>query len=169
MSLYINAKWLITFISNGIISRLTVPAMTKAVARRVNGYIARPPKGFFMTSRPDDTATTLIKVLSAASFGLGSAEVLVPRRLAVLCGLDDSRYATGIIRGFGLRECASGAALIAGPPKLVWTRVAGDALDLGLLLAALKGRHGRRRRRCTTAAITIAGITALDVYTALQT
>jgi hypothetical protein len=122
-----------------------------------------------MTSRPDDTATTLIKVLSAASFGLGSAEVLVPRRLAVLSGLDDSRYATGIIRGFGLRECASGAALIAGPPKLVWTRVAGDALDLGLLLAALKGRHGRRRRRCATAAVTIAGITALDVYTALRT
>ena len=144
--------------------------MTRAVARRVNGYIARTaPKGSVMTSRSDDTATTLIKVLSAASFGLGSAEVLVPRRLAVLSGLDDSRYATRIIRGFGVRECASGAALIAGPPKLVWTRVAGDALDLGLLLVALKGRHGRRRRRCATAAVTIAGITALDVYTALRT
>jgi hypothetical protein len=108
-------------------------------------------------------------VLGAASFGLGLSEVLGPRRLAVLAGVDDSRHATRVIRAFGFRECASGAALVAGPPKLVWTRVAGDALDLGLLLAALKGRIGRRRRRCATAAVAIAGITALDVYTARRT
>jgi hypothetical protein len=122
-----------------------------------------------MTSRSVDTTTTLIKVLSAASFGLGLSEVLMPRRLAVLAGVDDSRRATRVIRAFGFRECASGAALVAGPPKLVWTRVAGDALDLGLLLVALKGRVGRRRRRCATAAVAIAGITALDVYTARRT
>ena len=122
-----------------------------------------------MTSRPDAATTALIKALSAASFGLGLSEALMPRRLAVLAGVDDSRRATRIIRALGFRECASGAALVAGPPKLVWTRVAGDALDLGLLLAALKGRIGRRRRRCATAAVAIAGITALDVHTARRT
>jgi hypothetical protein len=122
-----------------------------------------------MTSRPDGTTSTLIKVLSAASFALGLSEVLMPTRLTVLAGVDDSRRATRVIRAFGFRECASGAALVAGPPKLVWTRVAGDALDLGLLLMALKGQVGRRRRRCATVTVAIAGITALDVYTARRT
>jgi len=123
-----------------------------------------------MTSRAGDTTTTtLISVLSAASFGLGLSEVLAPRRVAALAGVDDSRRALRVIKAFGVRECGSGAALIVGPPTLVWTRVAGDALDLGLLIAALKGRTGRRRRRCATAAVAIAGITALDVYTARRT
>jgi hypothetical protein len=122
-----------------------------------------------MTSQPDATTATLIKILTAASFGLGLSEIAAPDRLGVLAGIDDLPRAALIIRAFGVRECASGAALAAGPPKLVWTRVAGDALDLTLLLAALKGRIGRRRRRCATAAVAIAGVTALDVYTARRT
>jgi hypothetical protein len=122
-----------------------------------------------MANQQDETTTALIKALSAASLGLGSAELAAPRTLAVLAGLDESRRAAGVIRSFGFRECASGVALIAGPPQLMWTRVAGDALDLGLLLVALKGLRGRRRRRCATAVVTIAGITALDVYTARRT
>jgi hypothetical protein len=59
--------------------------------------------------------------------------------------------------------------LIAGPPQLVWTRVAGDALDLGLLLSALTDRTGRRRQRCAAAAAIIPAITAIDVYAALRT
>jgi hypothetical protein len=143
--------------------------MSEVVTLRVGVSTSHRREREAMTSRSDDTTTTLINVLSAASFGLGLSEVLGPRRLAVLAGVDDSRHATRVIRAFGFRECASGAALVAGPPKLVWTRVAGDALDLGLLLAALKGRIGRRRRRCATAAVAIAGITALDVYTARRT
>ena len=122
-----------------------------------------------MTDRPADITSTLIKILTAASFGLGLSEMAMPRPLATLAGVDDTPRALQVIRIFGIRECGSGVALLAGPPALVWTRVAGDALDLGVLLAALKGRRGRRRRRCATAAAVIAGITALDVYTALRT
>ena len=122
-----------------------------------------------MTNPPDDTTSTLIKTLAAASFGLGLTEITAPRRVAALAGLDEKPLAPRIIRIFGVRECASGAGLIAGPPALVWTRVAGDALDLALLIAGLRDLTGRRRRRCATAAAVIAGITALDVYTARRT
>ena len=122
-----------------------------------------------LTDRPDDTTRTLIKALTAASFLLGLSEMILPKRVAELAGIDDTPRAQQVIRIFGIRECGSGAALIAGPPALVWTRVAGDALDLGLLLAALNNLSGRRRRRCATAAIAIAGITAIDVFTARRT
>lgn len=121
-----------------------------------------------MTDRPD-TTNTLIKVLAAASFGLGLTEIAAPTRVAALAGLDDEPRAARTIRTFGVRECVSGAGLITGPPSLVWTRVAGDALDLGALVAALTHLTGRRRRRCATATAVIAGITALDVYTARRT
>ena len=122
-----------------------------------------------MTIHQDDTPDTLIKVLAAASFGLGLTEIAAPARMAAWAGLADKPSIVRMIRIFGVRECVSGAGLIAGPPSLVWTRVAGDALDLGSLLVALKGLTGRRRRRCATAAAAIAGITAVDVYAARLT
>ncbi len=82
-----------------------------------------------------------------------------------------SRY-TGVphrprgLRAFGLREIASGAGILLRPhkPGWLWSRVAGDAIDLGLLALAGK-RHPGRRVALATAAL--AGVTALDTLAAI--
>jgi uncharacterized membrane protein len=50
----------------------------------------------------------------------------------------------------------------------VWTRVAGDALDLTLLGRSLADRTGWRRQRVAAVMAAVAGITAVDLYTAVR-
>jgi hypothetical protein len=38
------------------------------------------------------------------------------------------------------------AAILLGSPRFVWTRVVGDALDVALLVQALRRRGANRRR-----------------------
>ncbi|MGB6205986.1 hypothetical protein, partial [Mycobacterium sp.] len=117
-----------------------------------------------------DTTATLVKGLGGASLGLGLSEILAPSKVADAAGLDDTDRSRTVIRALGLRECTHAAALLFGSSKLVWTRVAGDILDVSLLGAALaKSNHGRRRRRGTASAVALAGIAAADLYAALRT
>jgi uncharacterized membrane protein len=120
----------------------------------------------------DSSATTtnaLVKGLGVASLGLGLTEVLVPRRVAALAGVDETSRSRPVIRALGLRECGHAAALLLGPNKLVWTRVAGDVLDVGVLLAGVAKRPPGRRGRGTVSALALAGIGAVDLYAALRT
>jgi len=71
------------------------------------------------------------------SIGLGLAELLTPSLVARLCG-GRARH-TGLIRLYGLREIASGLMIFSGgrkPIQGVWSRVAGDAMDLATLAAS---------------------------------
>ncbi len=111
----------------------------------------------------------LVKGLGAASLGLGLAEVLAPRKVAAVAGVPDTDRSRSVIRALGLRECGHAAALFFGPNKLVWTRVAGDVLDVGVLLAGVAQRPRGRRGRGTAAALALAVIGALDLYVALRT
>lgn len=65
-----------------------------------------------------------------------------------------------------MREIAAGVAILASPrpAKGLWARIAGDALDLAALFAALSG--STHRRRVAGALGAVAGVSALDVYTA---
>ena len=111
----------------------------------------------------------LVKGLGAASLGLGLTEVLAPRRVAAVAGVDDTSRSRPVIRALGLRECGHAAALLFGPNKLVWTRVAGDVLDVGVLLAGVAKRGQGQRGRGTVSALALAGIGAVDLYAALRT
>jgi uncharacterized membrane protein len=120
----------------------------------------------------DNTAANtdaLVKGLAAASLGLGLSEVLAPRKVAAVAGVNDTRRSQAVIRALGLRECGHAAALVFGPNKLVWTRVAGDVLDVGVLLAGIAKRERGQRRRGTVSALLLAGIGAVDLYAALRT
>ncbi|HWR50241.1 MAG TPA: SRPBCC family protein [Bryobacteraceae bacterium] len=100
------------------------------------------------------------------SIGLGLAEVAAPQRMARLIGV---RERTALIRGLGFREIASGIGILANrrPAGWVWSRVAGDAMDLSLLGSALKTRErGRGRTAAATAAV--AGVTVLDLLCSQQ-
>ncbi|MCK8643578.1 hypothetical protein [Mycobacterium colombiense] len=79
--------------------------------------------------------------------------------------MDDTGRSRRVIRALGVRECGHGVALLGGPAKLVWTRVAGDVLDMALLIARGPGR----RRQGAISATLLSGIAGLDLYTALRT
>ena len=110
------------------------------------------------------TAAGLGTALGWFSVGLGLAEVLMPRTVAHSAGLDGQ---TRTLRAFGLRELASGAGILLRPhkPGWLWSRVAGDAMDLGLLAFS---RRRSNDNRVVVAAAMVAGITALDVLAALD-
>lgn len=110
----------------------------------------------------------LVKGLGVASLGLGLSEILAPGKIAVLAGIDETARSRTIIRALGMRECGHGAALLAGPDRLVWTRVAGDVLDVAFLAAGVVRRGPGRRRR---GMVTLGALTAIggaDLYAALR-
>jgi uncharacterized membrane protein len=73
-----------------------------------------------------------------------------------------------VARGVGVRELAAAAAILprSRPLPGVWSRVAGDGMDLALLGVALRSAANRRRLAAATAAV--AGIAALDAVGALR-
>jgi len=104
------------------------------------------------------------------SLGLGLAEFLMPTVMARVVGIrnpDDRNRST--VRLMGLREIGHGIAILSNqqPTTAVWSRVAGDALDLALLGGVLADPENDRGRALLGIA-NVAAVTALDVSTAQQ-
>jgi hypothetical protein len=97
------------------------------------------------------------------SLGLGFAELLAPRKVAAWTGLPDQPL---VLRALGLREITSGVGILSTRRRRpwLWSRVAGDAMDLALLGAALKSQESNRAR-VAAAAAAVAGVTAVDAIT----
>ncbi|MEU8267709.1 SRPBCC family protein [Sphaerisporangium sp. NPDC049002] len=112
----------------------------------------------------------LAGTLGWASLGLGAAQLAAPGPITRLGGLDDSPQARGIVRVVGVRELFHAMVLLGGrrPAPWVWTRVAGDAMDLAVLGRAIAVREDWRRRRVTAVMVAVAGLTAVDLYTAMR-
>lgn len=112
----------------------------------------------------------LLKSLGWFSAGLGISEVLMPSAVARVAGVGDGIKQRTVVSAAGARELVHAAGLLTPRtrPAWVWTRVAGDAMDLAALSRALhrQRRRGRGRTVATTAAI--AGVTVVDVYTAAR-
>jgi uncharacterized membrane protein len=102
------------------------------------------------------------------SIGLGLAELLMPYAVARLCG--GSGRHTGLIRLYGIRELAAGVAILTSPKQPVtgmWSRVAGDAIDIATLgLAAVSPRTNKAG--VAFALANVAAVTALDVHCAQE-
>jgi uncharacterized membrane protein len=115
----------------------------------------------------ETNAQRLARGLGWFSIGLGLAEVLAPRGVAKIAGVRGNH--TGLIRLFGLREIASGIGIFMQrrPAEAVWSRVAGDALDLAALGVAFASRDSRKGR-VAFATANVLGVTALDVLCAQQ-
>src|SRR5215212_4421180 len=108
----------------------------------------------------------LARALGWFSIGLGLAEVIAPKGLSKLIGV---RGNPKLVRAFGVREIASGIGILAQrrPVESVWSRVAGDALDLAMLGAAF-AMPKTNRTRLAAATAAVAGVTALDVICGQQ-
>lgn len=97
---------------------------------------------------------------------LGAAELFAPRQLGETIGIQDH---SDTFQLMGLREIASGVGILSSqqPTGWVWSRVAGDAIDLSLLGAALSSERNDRKR-ITAAIAAVAGVTVLDVLCAIN-
>lgn len=116
---------------------------------------------------PSQSAKRLARGLGWFSIGLGLTELLAPRAIAKISGVSNRR--TGLIRLYGLRELASGIAIFSQkkPAEAMWSRVAGDVLDLASLGMACTAPDANRGR-ITFATANVLAVTALDVITAKQ-
>jgi uncharacterized membrane protein len=107
------------------------------------------------------------RALGWFSLGLGTAQLLAPGTVARGIGVGRGGLSRTILRLLGARELMAGVGLLTQrrPTVWLWSRVAGDLMDLGLLGAAL-GRNPRRPERLALAFGAASGITAADLAAA---
>jgi uncharacterized membrane protein len=106
------------------------------------------------------------KALGWFSIGLGLAELIAPKRMAKATGLNKGASMMPLL---GLREIASGIGILANqkPAGWVWSRVAGDAMDLAVLGAGFKSRQSDPTRLAIATAM-VAGVTVADILCGKQ-
>jgi hypothetical protein len=112
------------------------------------------------------TADQLAKGLGWFSLALGVAEIVAPRRFTRALGMEGSE---GLVRAYGFREIAAGMMTLS-PDKNVglWSRVAGDGLDIVTLLGGM--RHDNPKRGNVACALSLVlGVTLLDFIGAKAT
>lgn len=113
----------------------------------------------------DVDARRVARGLGWFSLGLGALELAAPGKLTGFLGVRQERT---VVRAYGLREVLAGVGLLTQPTRMatwMWSRVAGDVLDLATLGTAKPGEpNGRKRTANTLAFLTLT--TVLDVLVA---
>jgi uncharacterized membrane protein len=113
------------------------------------------------------TTPSALQGLGYFRLGLGTAQMLAPEAVAHLIGITCGPRTRLTMRLVGLREIASGVGILTQqrPVPWLWSRVAGDVMDLGLLTLALLDGHNHRPRVASSMAA-VAGVTTADLRTA---
>ncbi|HEV3410761.1 MAG TPA: SRPBCC family protein [Chthoniobacterales bacterium] len=104
--------------------------------------------------------------LGLFSIGLGLAEIFAHREVARLIGVKNR---PGVFIALGIREILSGVGILAQkrPAGWLWSRVAGDVMDLSLLGVAFT-ESSSDKPRVEGAAAAVAGVMLADVVAAVQ-
>lgn len=108
----------------------------------------------------------LAQALGWFSIALGTAQLIAPRQLARAIGVPEHAL---LMRSLGLRELASGVAILSSPQwaaTALKARVAGDAMDLALLGTAMTRGDSEQRSRAAMTSLAVAGVAALDLVAA---
>lgn len=101
------------------------------------------------------------KSLGWFSVGLGLLEIIAASRVTRALGMEGSE---GVVRAFGAREVMSGIVTLSPDRKVgLQSRIAGDALDIAVLLSALTP-YNPKRNNVKAALMGVVAITALDVF-----
>jgi uncharacterized membrane protein len=120
--------------------------------------------------RNGQDGTALATALGVFSLALGTAQVLSPDGVSRLAGVrGGSPTVQAVQRVFGVRELVQGTGILASPSPRgwVWSRVAGDVVDVGMLVAAARA-EGHDRSRLAIALGALAGVGVADLVAALQ-
>lgn len=103
------------------------------------------------------------------SLALGAVGMVAPREVARFIGAPDDPRTASLLRAYGAREIGTGLALLAQPdqPAWLWSRVAGDVLDLASLGAIARSDRADGSRLGPAIGI-IAGVAVLDALAAIR-
>lgn len=114
--------------------------------------------------RPDPATDIMARGLGVFSLALGAMEITGARALAQMLGMKGQE---NFIRLCGAREIIQGAAILASrnPTMAIYARIAGDALDIGMLAREFRGEQPKKLS-LGMALASVLGITAMDVYNA---
>src|SRR4051812_20137314 len=95
-----------------------------------------------------ESSDRLARALGLFSVGLGTVQVIAPRRVSDAIGAPGGQTPNLVARAVGLRELSVAMPLLMRRRPVAWTwlRVAGDAMDLALLAAAMRDRRAQRDR-----------------------
>jgi uncharacterized membrane protein len=109
-------------------------------------------------------ADKLAQGLGWFSIGLGTAQILAPRAMSRLVGVKDADGNKALMRALGLREISAGIGLLMDqkPTGFAAARVAGDAMDLALMVNTLTTPENDKGRALFATAFVI-GAGLLDV------
>lgn len=112
---------------------------------------------------------TLAEGLGWFSIALGAAELLNPCALNDALGVRNHIRGDRVARGYGVREIAAGIGILtqkepAARAFWMWSRVAGDLVDLATLFSVATTTS--KRGFTATSIASVLGVTALDVYVA---
>ena len=108
----------------------------------------------------------LARALGWFSIGLGLAEIVAPERFTRALGM---RGDETVVRACGIREIASGILSLSIEKQAgLWSRVAGDGLDLVTLMSGLR-EDNPKRDNVAIAMTMVLGVTVLDLVGAQAT
>jgi hypothetical protein len=119
------------------------------------------------TASDAQSSETLAVGLGWFSLALGVAELAAPHSVARFIGVTPTDKTIATLRAYGAREVGAGLAILAQPdrPTWLWSRVAGDAVDLATLGAAMNSPD-TDKGRAMFATAAVLGVTALDILCA---
>jgi hypothetical protein len=102
----------------------------------------------------------LARGLGWFSIGLGLVEIFAARRVTRALGIEGKEP---LVRAFGAREIGAGIISLSVDKHVgLWSRVAGDGLDIVTLLAAMRPDN-RKRDNVGIALALVLGVTLLDI------
>jgi hypothetical protein len=111
-------------------------------------------------------ADKLGRALGWFSFGLGLAELIAPGRITAALGMEGKE---SLVRAYGAREIGAGVLCLSVDKQAgLWSRVAGDGVDIATLIPGLS-RENPKRDNVILAIAVVLGVTALDVVAAQAT
>jgi uncharacterized membrane protein len=112
----------------------------------------------------------LAKALGWFSIGLGLAGIARPGGLARSAGLKGDGLDRKVLGGVAVREIVQGIGILtqSRPAPWVWSRVAGDAMDISFVGYGLASGRTRSRGRGLATLGALLGVTALDLVEAVR-
>jgi hypothetical protein len=109
-------------------------------------------------------ADALVRGIGLFSLGLGVAELVAPGKIAKTFGLEGKE---ALLRAYGAREIASGIGTLSmNPQPALWSRVAGDVVDMATLAFGTRSENQDAKRNTWMGVAAVAGIAALDAFAA---